>query len=50
MAAGCRPRADWRWAGRAGLSAIEFKGWIYVLGGGNGDDVIDGSVSSLITS
>ncbi|MCY7301960.1 MAG: hypothetical protein LH654_02795, partial [Thermoleophilia bacterium] len=31
-----------RWAGRAGLSAIEFKGWIYLLGGGKGDDVAIG--------
>jgi len=27
-----------RWKERAGLSAIEFKGWIYVLGGSYGDD------------
>ena len=31
-----------RWKERAGLSAIEFKGWIYVLGGSNGDDVAVG--------
>jgi hypothetical protein len=30
------------WEGRAGLSAIVFKGWIYVLGGGKGDDVAIG--------
>ncbi len=30
------------WDGRAGLSAIVFKGWIYVLGGGQGDDVAIG--------
>ena len=28
--------------GRAGLSAIEFKDWIYVLGGGKGDDIAIG--------
>ena len=30
------------WQARAGLSAIVFKGWIYVLGGSNGDDVAIG--------
>ncbi len=30
------------WKARAGLSAIEFKGWIYVLGGSNGDDIAVG--------
>ena len=36
------------WQARAGLSAIEFKGWIYVLGGSNGDDVaIGGSGRAL---
>lgn len=30
------------WEGRAGLSAIVFKGWIYVIGGGKGDDVAIG--------
>jgi hypothetical protein len=34
--------------GRAGLSAIVFKGWIYVLGGGRGDDdAIGGSGREL---
>ncbi len=32
------------WEGRAGLSAIEFKGWIYILGGGKGDDVAIGGI------
>jgi len=26
------------WEGRSGLSAIVFKGWIYIIGGGKGDD------------
>jgi hypothetical protein len=30
------------WQGRAGLSAIVFKGWIYVLGGSRGDDIAIG--------
>jgi len=35
-----------RWKERAGLSAIEFKGWIYVLGGSYGDDfAIGGGVN-----
>jgi len=34
--------ADAPWTARAGLSAIVFKGWIYVLGGSNGDDVAIG--------
>jgi len=37
-----------RWAGRAGLSAIVFKGWIYVLGGGNGDDVAIGGSGRVL--
>ncbi len=37
-----------RWTGRAGLSAIEFKGWIYVLGGGNGDDVAIGGTGRVL--
>ena len=38
--------ADAPWKERAGLSAIEFKGWIYVLGGSYGDDVsIGGGVT-----
>jgi hypothetical protein len=37
-----------RWAPRAGLSAIEFKGWIYVLGGGNGDDVAIGGSGRIL--
>lgn len=32
------------WEGRAGLSAIVFKGAIYVLGGGKGDDVAIGGM------
>jgi len=30
------------WQARAGLSAIVFKGWLYVLGGSQGDDVAIG--------
>lgn len=30
------------WQARAGLSAIEFRGWIYVLGGSQGDDIAIG--------
>ena len=30
------------WKGRAGLSAIVFRGYIYVMGGSNGDDVAIG--------
>ena len=37
-----------RWVGRAGLSAIEFKGWIYVLGGGKGDDVAIGGSGRVL--
>jgi len=37
-----------RWAGRAGLSAIEHKGWIYVLGGGKGDDVAIGGSGRVL--
>ena len=37
-----------RWMARAGFSAIVFKGWIYVLGGGKGDDfAIGGSGREL---
>lgn len=36
------------WAGRAGLSAIVFKGWIYVLGGGSGDDVAIGGSGRVL--
>jgi hypothetical protein len=34
--------ADAPWERRSGHSAIVFKGWIYVLGGGNGDDAAIG--------
>jgi hypothetical protein len=37
-----------RWAGRAGHSAIVFKGWIYVLGGGSGDDVAIGGSGRVL--
>jgi len=37
-----------RWQPRAGLSAIEFKGWIYVLGGSQGDDVAIGGVGRVL--
>jgi hypothetical protein len=30
------------WQGRSGLSAIVFKGWIYIIGGGKGDDIAIG--------
>jgi hypothetical protein len=36
------------WQGRAGLSAIVFKGWMYVLGGGNGDDVAIGGTGRVL--
>ncbi len=39
---------DAPWAGRAGLSAIVFKGWIYVLGGGSGDDVAIGGTGRVL--
>jgi hypothetical protein len=34
--------ADAGWAGRAGFSAVVFKGEIYVLGGSQGDDIATG--------
>ena len=36
------------WTGRAGLSAIVFKGWIYVLGGSSGDDVAIGGLGRVL--
>jgi hypothetical protein len=36
------------WEGRAGLSAIVFKGWIYLLGGGKGDDVAIGGQGRVL--
>jgi hypothetical protein len=42
------PEVGERWAPRAGLSAIEFKGWIYVLGGSQGDDVAIGGAGRVL--
>lgn len=36
------------WQARAGLSAIVFKGWIYVLGGSLGDDAAIGGTGRLL--
>ncbi len=36
------------WEGRAGLSAIVFKGWIYILAGGKGDDVAIGGTGRVL--
>ncbi|MGE3512128.1 MAG: hypothetical protein AB7N65_24965 [Vicinamibacterales bacterium] len=36
------------WQPRAGLSAIVFKGWIYVLGGSLGDDAAIGGTGRLL--
>jgi hypothetical protein len=37
-----------RWQPRAGFSAIEFKGWIYVLGGSQGDDIAIGGSGRVL--
>ncbi|NCF68909.1 MAG: hypothetical protein GWP61_23355 [Chloroflexi bacterium] len=36
------------WQGRSGLSAIVFKGWIYILGGGTGDDSAIGGTGRVL--
>jgi hypothetical protein len=36
------------WQARAGLSAIVFKGWIYVMAGSNGDDVAIGGSGRVL--
>ena len=42
------PAIGERWQPRAGFSAIEFKGWIYVLGGSQGDDTAIGGAGRVL--